>query len=81
MFNSYTNRFKRMFESINSDTIKAYTRLDKSNGFVQTRIISFKLPSGNELELMTNLPEKYVGKEIKTLYFKRWEIEKNIILI
>lgn len=49
----------------------------KADKYTQTRIISSKLPSGNELGLMTNLPEKYSGKEIENLYFKRWEIEKK----
>ncbi len=52
----------------------------KADKYTQTRIISSKLLSGNELGLITNLPEKYGRKEIETLYFKRWEIEKNIIL-
>lgn len=37
MFNSYINRFNKMFESINSDTIKTYARLGESNSFIRKR--------------------------------------------
>lgn len=49
----------------------------KSKEFTSTRIISSKLPSGNEVALMTNLPFEICEREIKSLYFKRWEIEKK----
>lgn len=42
MFSSYNNRFNKMFESINSDTMKTYAHLDKSN--------SFTGESGNKLQ-------------------------------
>ena len=46
--------------------------------YTSSRIVLSKLPSGNELALMTNLPTEFSGKEIENLYFKRWEIEKKI---
>ncbi len=49
----------------------------KAKEYTITRFISSKLPSGNEIVLMTNLPFKISGEEIKKLYFKRWEIEKK----
>lgn len=49
----------------------------KSKEFTSTRIIFSKLPSENEITLMTNLPFEICAKEIKNLYFKRWEIEKK----
>lgn len=51
----------------------------RSKKYTSSRIVLSKLPSGNELALMTNLPTEFSGKEIENLYFKRWEIEKNII--
>lgn len=49
----------------------------KEKGSTKTRILTSRLPSGNELALMTNLPLKYSSQEIEDLYFKRWEIEKK----
>jgi len=49
----------------------------KAKEYTITRFISSKLPSGNEIVLMANLPFKISGEEIKKLYFKRWEIEKK----
>jgi hypothetical protein len=49
----------------------------KTKEYTSTRIISSRLPSGNEIALMTNLPFKISGEEIENLYFKRWEIEKK----
>lgn len=49
----------------------------KNKKYISTRIISSRLPSGNEIALMTNLPFEISGEEIKSLYFKRWEIEKK----
>ena len=37
MSNSYINRFKKMFDSINSDITKTYARLDKQNSFIRKR--------------------------------------------
>lgn len=37
MSNSYINRFKKMFDSINSDIVKTYARLDKQNSFIRKR--------------------------------------------
>lgn len=50
----------------------------RSKKYTSSRIVLSKLPSGNELALMTNLPTEFSGKEIENLYFKRWEIEKKI---
>ncbi|MDS1004521.1 hypothetical protein P9J83_13575 [Clostridium sporogenes] len=49
----------------------------KAKEYTITRFISSKLPSGNEIVLMTNLPFKITGEEIKKLYFKRWKIKKK----
>lgn len=49
----------------------------KLKEYTSTRIISSKLPSGNLITLMTNLPFKICSREIVSLYFKRWEIEKK----
>ncbi|WP_313758276.1 transposase [Tissierella sp.] len=51
----------------------------KINGHTYTKIISSILPSDNEIALISNLPFQISGEEIKNLYFKRWEIEKNTI--
>ncbi|WP_027625590.1 IS4 family transposase [Clostridium lundense] len=37
MSNSYVSRFKKMFNSINSDTMKTYAHLDKQNSFTRKR--------------------------------------------
>lgn len=52
----------------------------KAKRYTSTRIVLLNLFSGSEFALMTNLPIKFSGKEITNLYFKRLEIEKNIIL-
>jgi hypothetical protein len=49
----------------------------KTKGYTSTRIITSILPSGDEISLITNLPFEISGKEIVSLYFKRWEIEKK----
>lgn len=43
----------------------------------KARILKSKLPSGQELVLMTDLPEKFSSSEIIDLYYQRWEIEKK----
>jgi len=37
MFNSYVNRFNKIFDSINSDITKTYAHLDKQNSFTRKR--------------------------------------------
>lgn len=41
------------------------------------RILKTRLFSGQELAMMTNLPEEHTATEIQKLYFLRWEIEKK----
>ncbi|SCI85293.1 Transposase [uncultured Roseburia sp.] len=41
------------------------------------RILKSTLPSGNELVLMTNLPDTIAAEELADLYYQRWEIEKK----
>ena len=41
------------------------------------RILKTRLLSGQELTLMTNLPQEHTAIEIQKLYFLRWEIEKK----
>lgn len=49
----------------------------KEKGYTNTRIMTSMLPSGNELALMTNLPFEFSQKQLKDLYYQRWEIEKK----
>lgn len=48
----------------------------KTGDFIKIRVIKFKLDSGQEEILITNLTkEKLTLEEAKVLYFKRWSIE------
>lgn len=49
----------------------------KNKGETLVRISKSTLPSGNELALMTNLPDTITTKELADLYYQRWEIEKK----
>lgn len=49
----------------------------KTKEYTTARIICSRLPSCNEIALMTNLPFEISCEEIENLYYKRWEIEKK----
>ena len=53
-----------------------YEELKKKNG-TAVRISRSKLPSGNELLLMTNLSTNISTEELADVYYYRWEIEKK----
>ena len=53
-----------------------YERM-KSKGETTVRVSKSTLPSGNELVLMTNLPDTIAAEELADLYYQRWEIEKK----
>ena len=53
-----------------------YEQLKKKDG-TAVRISRSKLPSGNELLLMTNLFTDISTEELADLYYHRWEIEKK----
>ncbi len=46
----------------------------KKKGETWVRISRSALPSGNELSLMTNLPDRVASEELADLYYQRWEI-------
>ena len=49
----------------------------KKKGKTAVRIARSTLPSGNELALVTDLPDTVAAKELAGLYYQRWEIEKK----
>jgi len=49
----------------------------KKKGKTAVRISRSTLPSGNELALVTDLPDTVAAKELAGLYYQRWEIEKK----
>lgn len=49
----------------------------KKKGETIVRISRAMLPSGNELALMTDLPDTITREELADLYYQRWEIEKK----
>ncbi len=49
----------------------------KKKGETIVRISRSTLPSGNELALMTDLPDTVTTEELADLYYQRWEIEKK----
>ena len=49
----------------------------KKKGETIVRISRAALPSGNELALMTDLPDTVTREELADLYYQRWEIEKK----
>lgn len=53
-----------------------YERM-KRKGETTVRVSKSTLPSGNELVLMTNLPDTIAAEELADLYYQRWEIEKK----
>ena len=53
-----------------------YERM-KRKGETTIRVSKSTLPSGNELVLMTNLPDTIAAEELADLYYQRWEIEKK----
>ncbi len=46
-------------------------------GKTAVRISRTTLPSGNELALVTDLPDTVTTEELADLYYQRWEIEKK----
>ena len=61
---------------INKNHPESYEYM-KEKGNTAVRILKSSLPSGQELALMTDLPEKFTLSEITDLYYQRWEIEKK----
>ena len=53
-----------------------YEQMQKK-GSTLVRISKSTLPSGNELALMTDLPDIITAEELADLYYQRWEIEKK----
>ena len=53
-----------------------YEQMQKK-GSTLVRISKSTLPSGNELALMTDLPDTITAEELADLYYQRWEIEKK----
>ena len=49
----------------------------KMKGKTAVRISRTTLPSGNELALVTDLPDTVTTEELTDLYYQRWEIEKK----
>ena len=49
----------------------------KKKGETRVRISRSALPSGNELALMADLPDRVAAEELAGLYYQRWEIEKK----
>lgn len=49
----------------------------KKKGKTTVRISRSTLPSGNELALVTDLPDTIATEELAGLYYQRWEIEKK----
>lgn len=49
----------------------------KKKGKTAVRISRTTLPSGNELALVTDLPDTIAAEELACLYYQRWEIEKK----
>ncbi len=49
----------------------------KKKGKTTVRISRSTLPSGNELALVTDLPDTVTTEELADLYYQRWEIEKK----
>lgn len=49
----------------------------KKKGETLVRISKSILPSGNELALITDLPNTIATEELADLYYQRWEIEKK----
>lgn len=49
----------------------------KKKGETTVRILTSMLPCGNELALMTDLPDAVAAEELIDLYYQRWEIEKK----
>ena len=49
----------------------------KNKGNTTVRISRSAIPSGNELALVTDLPDTIAAEELAGLYYQRWEIEKK----
>lgn len=49
----------------------------KKKGKTTVRISRSAIPSGNELALVTDLPDTIAAEELVGLYYQRWEIEKK----
>lgn len=49
----------------------------KKKGGTPVRISKLTLPSGNKLELMTDLPDMVAAEELADLYYQRRETEKK----
>ena len=49
----------------------------KKKGKTTIRISRATLPCGNELALVTDLPDTVTTEELADLYYQRWEIEKK----
>lgn len=74
MSNSYINRFKKMFDSVNSDIVKTYARLDKQNSFIRKRtkpLIDIILCTLSKKGLTTSM-------ELHQYFTQKGEYEMNI---
>jgi len=74
----------------NVSLVHTYPRLQKINKnhpnrvdelrakeYTDTRIINSILSGGSRITFMTNLPVMFAKEDIRSLYLKRWEIEKK----
>ncbi len=49
----------------------------KKKGKTTVRLSRSRLPSGNEIALVTDLPDTATTGDLADLYYQRWEIEKK----
>jgi len=74
----FVMRVRRKFNlDIDAQTTSdGYVNLTKNGKQLHVRVIKFKLDSGEEETLITNIADKRLGKNaFKKLYFMRWPIE------
>lgn len=63
-------------QKIRQKHLERYDQM-KKKGETTVRILKSTLPCGNELALMTDLPDTAAAEELIDLYYQRWEIEKK----
>jgi len=74
MSNSYINRFKKMFDSVNSDIVKTYARLDKQNSFIRKR----KMPLTDIILCTLSKKGLTTSMELHQYFTQKGEYEMNI---
>ena len=80
----YVMRVKRAFnKDVDTQTkTDGYVWLEQGGKRIHVRVIKFRLNSGEEEVLLTNITDKRLGKNaFKSLYFMRWPVETKYDIV